>query len=325
MIKRVVTIALAVLGAVVVSAPVMAANYPDRTVTIIVPYPAGGPTDETARVIGNFLSKKLGQNFIIENVTGGSTIIATNKLAKATPDGYTLLVHNLQITANVTLFKNLPFNTEKDIVPVGLINKNPLVLVGRPGLAPKNLKELIALIQKERLKEALPGFGTTGHLTSSLFIQVTKAKLDQIPYRGAAPAMTDLLGDHVDLFIGTPQSIVGHVRAGKLKAYGITSKEKSPLLPKAESIPDLLGPQFEIVYWQGMFAPAGTPASVIKTLNATLQEAVSDPAILKTWAAEGVSAFPKNQRSQTAAIAFVKSETARWGKIIKDNNITVKQ
>jgi tripartite-type tricarboxylate transporter receptor subunit TctC len=325
MIKRVVTIALAVLGAVVVSAPVMAANYPDRTVTIIVPYPAGGPTDETARVIGNFLSKKLGQNFIIENVTGGSTIIATNKLAKATPDGYTLLVHNLQITANVTLFKNLPFNTEKDIVPVGLINKNPLVLVGRPGLAPKNLKELIALIQKERLKEALPGFGTTGHLTSSLFIQVTKAKLDQIPYRGAAPAMTDLLGDHVDLFIGTPQSIVGHVRAGKLKAYGITSKEKSPLLPKAESIPDLLGPQFEIVYWQGMFAPAGTPASVIKTLNATLQEAVSDPAILKTWAAEGVSAFPKNQRSQTAAIAFVKSETARWGKIITDNNITVKQ
>jgi tripartite-type tricarboxylate transporter receptor subunit TctC len=325
MIKRVVTIALAVLGAVVVSAPVMAANYPDRTVTIIVPYPAGGPTDETARVIGNFLSKKLGQNFIIENVTGGSTIIATNKLAKATPDGYTLLVHNLQITANVTLFKNLPFNTEKDIVPVGLINKNPLVLVGRPGLAPKNLKELIALMQKEPLKEALPGFGTTGHLTSSLFIQVTKAKLDQIPYRGAAPAMTDLLGDHVDLFIGTPQSIVGHVRAGKLKAYGITSKEKSPLLPNAESIPDLLGPQFEIVYWQGMFAPAGTPASVIKTLNATLQEAVSDPAILKTWAAEGVSAFPKNQRSQTAAIAFVKSETARWGKIIKDNNITVKQ
>jgi tripartite-type tricarboxylate transporter receptor subunit TctC len=325
MIKRVVTIALAVLGAVVVSAPVMAANYPDRTVTIIVPYPAGGPTDETARVIGNFLSKKLGQNFIIENVTGGSTIIATNKLAKATPDGYTLLVHNLQITANVTLFKNLPFNTEKDIVPVGLINKNPLVLVGRPGLAPKNLKELIALMQKEPLKEALPGFGTTGHLTSSLFIQVTKAKLDQIPYRGAAPAMTDLLGDHVDLFIGTPQSIVGHVRAGKLKAYGITSKEKSPLLPKAESIPDLLGPQFEIVYWQGMFAPAGTPASVIKTLNATLQEAVSDPAILKTWAAEGVSAFPKNQRSQAAAVAFVKSETARWGKIITDNNITVKQ
>jgi tripartite-type tricarboxylate transporter receptor subunit TctC len=325
MIKRAVTIALATLGLLAVTAPALAQKYPDRTVTIIVPYPAGGPTDETARVIANFLSKKLGQNFIVENVTGGSTIIATNKLAKATPDGYTLLVHNLQITANVTLFKNLPFDTEKDIVPVGLINRNPLVLVSRPGLAPKNLKDLIALMQKEHLKEALPGFGTTGHLTSSLFIQVTKAKLDQIPYRGAAPAMTDLLGDHVDLFIGTPQSIVGHVKAGKLKAYGITSKEKSPLLPKAESIPDLLGPQFEIVYWQGMFAPAGTPEPVIKTLNAALQDAVSDPAILKTWTAEGVSPFPKNQRSPAAAKAMFESETARWGKIIKDNNITVKQ
>ncbi|MGH6725648.1 MAG: Bug family tripartite tricarboxylate transporter substrate binding protein [Pseudolabrys sp.] len=325
MLKRAVTIALAALGVVVVAAPVMAQKYPDRTVTMIVPYPAGGPTDETARVIGNFLTKKLGQNFIVENVTGGSTIIATNKLAKATPDGYTLLVHNLQITANVTLFKNLPFDTAKDIVPVGLINKNPLVLVGRPGLAPKNLKDLIALMQKERLKEALPGFGTTGHLTSSLFIQVTKSKLDQIPYRGAAPAMTDLLGDHVDVFIGTPQSLVGHVRAGKLKAYGITSMERSPLLPNAESIPALLGPQFDIVYWQGLFAPAGTPAPVIATLNAALQEAVSDPGIEKTWAGEGVSAFPKDQRSQAAAVAFVKSETARWGKIIKDNNITVKQ
>jgi len=325
MIKRVVTIALAAVGLLAVAAPVLAQKYPDHTVTIIVPYPAGGPTDETARVIANFLSKKLGQNFIVENVTGGSTIIATNKLAKATPDGYTLLVRNLQITANVTLFKSLPFDTWKEIVPVGLINRNPLVLVGRPGLAPKNLKELIALMQQERLKEALPGFGTTGHLTSSLFIQVTKSKLDQIPYRGAAPAMTDLLGDHVDLFIGTPQSIVGHVKAGKLKAYGITSKEKSPLLPNAESNVDLLGPQFEIVYWQGMFAPAGTPEPVLKTLNAALEEAVSDPAILKTWSGEGVSPFPKNQRSQAAAVAFVNSETARWGKIIKDNNITVKQ
>ena len=212
--RRIATVALAVLG-LFVFAPVLAQQYPNRTVTVIVPYPAGGPTDETARVVANFLSKKLGQNFIVENVTGGSTIVATNKLAKATPDGYTLLVHNLQITANVTLFKDLPFNTEKDIVPVMLINKNPLVLVGRPGLAPNNLKDLISLMKKERLKEALPGFGTTGHLTSALFAQEAKVQIDFIPYRGAAPAMTDLLGDHVDLFVGTPTSIVSHVKAGK--------------------------------------------------------------------------------------------------------------
>jgi tripartite-type tricarboxylate transporter receptor subunit TctC len=322
---RIVAAGLAVLGLFAIAVPAQAQKYPDRTVTLVVPYPAGGPTDETARMVGNFLSKKFGQNFIVENVTGGSTIIATNKVAKAAPDGYTLLVHNLQITANVTLFKNLPFNTEKDITAVALINRNPLVMVGRPGLAPNNLKDLIALMKKERLKEALPGFGTTGHLTSALFMQEAKVTLDQIPYRGAAPAMTDLLGDHVDIFIGTPQSLVAQVKAGKLKAYGITSKDKSPLLPHAESFVDLLGPKFEIMYWQGLFAPSGTPAAVIKTLNEAVAEAVADPEILKTWAGEGVSPFPKDQRSVKAAEAMMKSEAARWGKIITDNNIHVTQ
>jgi len=323
--RRFAATAFAVLGIFVFVGPVSAQQYPNRTVTLVVPYSAGGPTDETARLIGSFLSKKFGQNFIVENVTGGSTIVATNKVAKATPDGYTLLVHNLQITANITLFKDMPFDTEKDITSVGLINKNPLVLVGRPGLGPKSLKELIALMKKERLKEALPGFGTTGHLTSALFQQEVGVKLDQIPYRGAAPAMTDLLGDHVDLFIGTPQSVVAYVKAGKLKAYSITSKEKSPLLPDAESFVDLLGPKFEIVFWQGMFAPSGTPPAVIKTLNTALQEAESDPDIIKKWAAEGVTPFPKDQRSTAAAEAFFKSETARWGGIIRDNNIHVTQ
>jgi len=322
--RRFAAVVLSVLGLLAFAGPAAAA-YPDRNVTIVVPYPAGGPTDQLARVVAEKLSKKFGQNFIVENVTGGSTIVATNKVAKATPDGYTLLLHNLQITANITLFKDLPFNTEKDIVPVMLINKNPLVLVGRPGLAPNNLKDLLALMKKERLKEALPGFGTTGHLTSTLFIQEAKVNIDEIPYRGAAPAMTDLLGDHVDLFIGTPQSIISQVKAGKLKAYGITSKEKSDLLPTADSLVDVLGPKFEIVYWQAMFAPAATPEAVIKTLNAALQEAVSDPAIVKTWAAEGVSAFPPDQRSPAAAKAMFKSETARWGQVIRDNNIHVTQ
>lgn len=323
--RRIAATALVVLGLFVCAAQASAQQYPSRTVTLVVPYPVGGPTDETARVIGNFLSKKFGQSFIVENVTGGSTIVATNKVAKATPDGYTLLVHNLQITANISLFKDLPFNTEKDIVSVGLINKNPLVLVGRPGLAPNTLKELLALMKKERLKEALPGFGSTGHLTSNLFAQEAKVGIDEIPYRGAAPAMTDLLGDHVDLFIGTPQSVYALVKAGKLKAYGITTKEKLDLIPTAESFVDALGPKFEIVFWQGLFAPANTPEAIIKTLNAALQEAAADPTILKTWAGEGVSPFPKDQRSTAAATAFFKSETARWGQVIRDNNIRVTQ
>jgi len=323
MIRRIAAIALAAFA--LAALPAAAQQYPNRTVTIIVPYPAGGPTDETARQVANFLTKKFGQTFVVENVTGGSTIIATNRVAHATPDGYTLLLHNLQITANVTLFKNLPFDTVKDIVPVMLVNKNPLIIVGRPGLAANNLKDLIALMKKERLKEGLPGFGTTGHLTSALFAQEANVQIDFIPYRGATPAMNDLLGDHVDLFVGTPQSVVPHVQAGKLKAYGITSKEKSPQLPTAESLVDALGPKFEIVYWQAMFAPAGTPPDLLKTLNAAMQEAVADPEIVKHWAREGFSAFPKDQQSTAAGDAFMKSEITRWGQVIRDNNIQVAQ
>jgi tripartite-type tricarboxylate transporter receptor subunit TctC len=323
--KRVVAYALAIISLCTLVVPTLAQQYPARTVTIIVPYPAGGPTDETTRIVANFLSKKLGQNFIVENVTGGSTIIATSRVANAAPDGYTLLMHNLQIAANVTMIKNLPFDTEKAITAVMLVNKNPLVLVGRPGLPANTLKELIALMKTQRLREALPGFGTTGHLTSALFTQEAKVELDFIPYRGAAPAMNDLLGDHVDLFVGTPQSVVPHIAAGKLKAYGITAKEKSPQLPTAESMVDALGPKFDIVYWQALFAPAGTPEAVINTLNAALQEAVSDPDIINTWTKEGFSAFPKEQRSVAAANAMMKSEIARWGQVIRDNNIQISQ
>ena len=323
--RRIAAVAVAILGIVVAAATASAQSYPSRTVTIIVPYPAGGPTDTTARQVAEFLTKKLGQNFVVENVTGGSTIIATGRLANAAPDGHTLLMHNLQITANVTLFKNLPFDTEKAIAPVMLVNKNPLVLVGRPGLPANNFKELLALMKKERLREALPGIGTTGHLISALLAQEAKVQIDFIPYRGAAPAMNDLLGNHIDLFVGTPQSIVPHVAAGKLKAYAISSKEKSPKLPTADSMVEALGPKFDIIYWQGMFAPAATPETVIKTLNAALQDAVSDPGILAAWEKQGFDAFPKDQRSVAAAKAFMKSETARWGQVIRDNNITVNQ
>ena len=322
--RRIAAAAVAILG-LVVAATASAQSYPSRTVTIIVPYPAGGPTDTTARQVAEFLTKKLGQNFVVENVTGGSTIIATGRLANAAPDGHTLLMHNLQITANVTLFKNLPFDTEKAIAPVMLVNKNPLVLVGRPGLPANNFKELLALMKKERLREALPGIGTTGHLISALLAQEAKVQIDFIPYRGAAPAMNDLLGNHIDLFVGTPQSIVPHVAAGKLKAYAISSKEKSPKLPTADSMVEALGPKFDIIYWQGMFAPAATPEAVIKTLNAALQDAVSDPGILAAWEKQGFDAFPKDQRSVAAAKAFMKSETARWGQVIRDNKITVNQ
>lgn len=324
-LKHFTGVAVAILGLLVASAPVAAQQYPTRTVTIVVPYPAGGPTDQTARVVAQSMGAQLKQNFIVENISGGNTIVACEKVAHSAPDGYTLILPNLQMSANVTLFKKLPFDTVKDFTPVMLINRNPLVLVGRSTLPASNPKELIALMKKQRLKAAIPGYGATGHLATALFAQEAGAQIDMIPYRGAAPAITDLLGGQVDLFFATPQSVVQMVNSGKLKAFGVTSKDKLPELPNVESFVSALGPKLDFVYWQALFAPGKTPKAVIRTLNEAAQKAVTDPAILKNWAGQGVSVFPPDQRSPEAAETFFRSEIVRWGQVIRDNDIHLEQ
>jgi tripartite-type tricarboxylate transporter receptor subunit TctC len=325
MFKRVLAAGLAVAGLALAALPVRADDYPSRTVTIIVPYPAGGPTDQAARVIAQSLSQQFNHNVVVENVSGGGTIIATNKVVKAPPDGYMLLLHNLQISANVTLYKNLPFDTEKDLTPIIFINRNPLVLVGRKSLDANNLDELLATMKKTTLKAAIPGYGATGHLATSLLAQESHSKIDMIPYRGAAPALNDILGGHVDLFFATPQSIIQHVSTGQMKAYGITSKQPLAELPNVKSFVSVLGPKLEFHYWQALYAPAGTPKAVIDKINAAVQKTVSDPAVLKVWSKEGVEPYPANERTVAAAKRMMHEEVERWGKVIKDNNIHIEQ
>lgn len=325
MLKRILAAGLALAGLSMAALPSQAADYPSRTVTIVVPYPAGGPTDQVARVVADSLSKQLNGTFIVENVSGGGTIIATNKVAKAKPDGYTLLLHNLQISANPSLYKNLPFDTEKDLTPIIFINRNPLVLVGRKGLAPDNLKDLLALMKKKTLNVAIPGFGATGHLATALLAQQAGVKVNMIPYRGAAPAINDILGGHVDLFFSTPQSVIQHVQEGNMKAYGATSKEPMPELPNAKSFVSVLGPKMEFHYWQALFAPAGTPKAIVDKLNAAVQKTVSDPAVLKVWSAQGVEPFPKDERSVAAAQKLMHEQVQRWGQVIKENGIHLQQ
>jgi tripartite-type tricarboxylate transporter receptor subunit TctC len=318
---RVVSVAACVISLFIWAAPGLAQQYPQRTVTVIVPYPAGGPTDQLGRMLAPALSEKLGQNVIIENVSGGATTIATARVARAAPDGHTLLLHNLQISANVSLYKNLPFDTEKDLTPIIFINNNPLVLVGRKTLEPSTLKELIAYMKAKVVKFAHPGAGATGHLATSLVAQEAKVAVDLIPYRGAAPALQDIIGGHVDLFFATPQSVVEQVASAQMKAYGITAKEKSPQFPTAASFVQELGPKLEILYWHALFAPAGTPGPIVERLNAVLQEIMADPAFVKSWADTGVTPYPKDQRTTAAARTLLHSEIARWGQVVRDNNI----
>lgn len=324
MIRRTFILALAACG-LAAALPAQADDYPSRTITIVVPYPAGGPTDQAARVIADSLSKQFKQNVIVENITGGGTIIGTNKVAKAAPDGYTLILHNLQISANVTLYKKLPFDTEKDLVPIIFVNRNPLVLVGRKDLEANDLDQLVALMKKKTLKAAIPGYGATGHLATALLAQEAKVNLDMIPYRGATPALNDIIGSHVDLFFATPQSVIQQVHVHNMKAFAVTSKTKLPELPDLKSFVTAFGPKLDISYWQALFAPSGTPKEIVEKLNAAMQKTVSDPAIVKSWASQSVDVYPPEERTLAASEKMFKSEIARWGAVIKANNIHVDQ
>ena len=304
------------------SSVAMAQDYPSKPVTVIVPFSAGGPTDQVARQLAARFAEKLGQPFVVENVTGGNTIIATGRLARAPADGYTLLVHNLQISANPGLYgAKLPYDTERDIAPVGFINHCPLVLVGRSALPPKNLAELTQYMRMRSINIAHAGAGTTGYITTAIFLQQAKLDALLVPYRGAAPALQDMVGNHVDLFFTTPQAVLPLIKAGQLRAYGITAKEAYEQFPGAASFVDQYGPKLEIQYWHALFAPAATPRPAMEKLNGALQALLDDPAIVRSWTATGVLPYAKEQRSPDAAQAYFRSEIARWGEVIRDNGI----
>jgi len=318
MLRVALAAALAALAGVTAA---QAQSYPTRQVTIIVPYPAGGPTDQVARQIGPKLAARLGQNFVIENVSGGGTNIAGQRVARSAPDGYTLFVHNLQFSANVSLYKSLPFDTEKDFLPIAMINSNPLVLVGRKTLEAKTLPELVAWMKKNPARVGHPGVGSTGHLATALLAQALGVQVTHIPYRGAAPMLQDTLGGHIDLFFATPQQVIGQFASGEVKVFGITSKDASPQFPGVPSFVATYGPKLAIDFWQIMLAPAGTPKPIVDAIDRALQEALDDPEILKVWAQSGMAPYPKMQRTPAGATAYLKSEIDRWGQVVRDNKI----
>jgi tripartite-type tricarboxylate transporter receptor subunit TctC len=298
-----------------------AQSYPSRPVTIVVPYPAGGPTDQVARQVAPKLAAKLGQNFIVENVSGGGTNIAGQRVARSAPDGHTLFIHNLQISANVALYKTLPFDTEKDFTPIAMINSNPLVLVGKKDLAAKTLPELAAWMKTTPARMGHPGTGSTGHLATFLLAQALGVEVTHVPYRGAAPMLQDVLGGHLELFFATPQQVVGQFASGAVKVFGITSKETSPQFPGVPSFVAAYGPKLEISFWHIMLAPAGTPRPIVDALNGALQEALADPDILKAWGASGMAPYPAAQRTPEGAAAYLKKEIAHWGEVVRENKI----
>jgi len=301
-----------------------AQTYPNRPVTMIVAFPPGGADDATARMIQDPLQKALGQPVVIENVGGAGGMIAAAKAARAQPDGYTILLHQDALAAGMTLYPNRTFDAEKDFAPIGLVNTTTNTLAGRPTLPANNFKELLTWLKEpgRSAKIGHPGVGSFGHLAEVLIFHELGVKVTQVPYRGAGPALVDLLGGQVDL--GPISALVAQplVKSGKLKAYAVIGRKRFAGLPDLPTFGELGYKKADIDFWHMLLAPAGTPRPIIDKLNAALRTALADPKVRKLYADGGMDEYPADQETPEAAAALLKREIALWGDVIRTNHIT---
>lgn len=310
-------------AASVVSISAYAQSWPAGTVTVVVPWPPGGPSDIAARPLAKGLTEALGQTFVIDNRAGGGGNIGTAAVTRAKPDGQTLLVtSSAPIVINPSLYKKMTFDPLKDLEPVTNVLRAPLVLVAHPSVPAKNLKELIAHIQskKGQFSYASSGNGTPQHLTGELLDSVLKLGMAHVPYKGSAPAISDVLGGHIPMMFDSTIAIMPHIKSGKVKPIAVTSAKRSPLLPDVPTFAEAGYPAIESYAWYGLFAPAKTPKDVIAKINAEAQKVMKNADFEKIRAETGsdyVGDTPENFGK------FVQAEAAKWSKMVQQSGATV--
>lgn len=299
----------------------MAAGFPQRTVTMVVPFAAGGSTDVVARIIAEKMSEDLGQQVIVQNVAGAGGNLGADNVARAEPDGYTILMGTVATHAlNPLILKSTPYDPQKDFAPVSLLVVVPNVLVVNPELPAKSVQELIALLKAEpdKWSYASSGNGTPLHLSGELFNSMAGTKMQHIPYKGAGPALTDLLGNQVSIMFDNLPSSSGHIKSGKLRALAVTTAQRAPSFPDIPTVAESGVPGYETYTWNALFAPANTPADIVARLNASANKALKDPAVagrMKEFSATIVGSTPDELG------AHVKAELAKWEPIVKGANI----
>ena len=298
--------------------------YPSRPITLVVPYPPGGATDAIARIIQDSMSQSLGQQIVIENIGGAGGMIAAARAARAAPDGYTVLLHQVAMAAGMTLYPNLSFDPEKDFVAIGLVNTAASTVAARPTLPPSNIGELVRWMNEpgQNTRIPHPGVGSFGHLAGVLLAQEIGGKVTHIPYRGAGPALNDLLAGHVDLSSQSAVTAGPLVKAGRLKAYAIIGRTRFAGLPELPTMGEVGYKKLDLDFWHMLFAPAGTPRPIVDRLNAALRHAFADAKVRKTFEDGGMDLFPGDQQTPEAASALLKRELKLWGDVIRANNIS---
>jgi tripartite-type tricarboxylate transporter receptor subunit TctC len=298
-----------------VSRVAWAQAYPTRPVRIIVGFAAGGPNDILARLIGQWLSERLGQPFVTENRTGAATNIATEAVVRAPPDGYTILLASTTNAINATLYDKLTFNFIRDIVPVASIGRTPFIMVVHPSVPAKTVPEFIAYAKANpgKIGMASAGVGNSAHVIGELFKMMTGVDMIHVPYRGGAPAMTDLLGGQVQVLFNPVISSIEYIKAGRLRALAVTTATRSDALPDIPTVDEFV-PGFEASAWFGVAAPKATPAEIVEKLNREINAGLADPKIKAQLADLGGTALAG---SPADFGKFIADETEKWGKVVK--------
>ncbi|CAN5809111.1 tripartite tricarboxylate transporter substrate binding protein [soil metagenome] len=316
--------ALALLVAVQgVAAGAYAADYPTKPMKIVVPYAPGGGADSVARIVAKKVSENIGQPILIENKGGAGSILGTDQVAKAEPDGYTLLLgQSGPISINPAVYKTLPYDPVKDFAPVTMTTAYPYILVVNADLPAKTLQEFVALARSkpDAMNYGSTGVGAANHLVAELFSSKAGIKMTHVPYRGTALAVGDLLGGQLTAVFGDPISVLPHIKSGKLRALAVTSLERSPVAPEVPTVAESGYPGFEALAWHGILAPAKTPPAVIKKLNEEIVKALADPAtkeLLVNQAMQTVGSSPED------FAAFIKKDIATWKAVAESAKVTV--
>jgi tripartite-type tricarboxylate transporter receptor subunit TctC len=299
--------------------------YPSRPITMIVPYPAGGPTDSVGRIVAEHMRAEIGQPIVIENVSGAAGSIGLGRVARAAADGYTIEVGNWSAHVVNGAIYNLPYDLTSDFEPIALLSRAPLVVLSKMAVPANNLKDLIAWLKANPGKATLgtAGVGSPPHMAALLFFKMTGTQAQLVPYHGAAEAVQALVAGQIDMVITDPTSSVPQVRAGTIKGYAVSSRERMPGMAEIPTADEAGLPGYYIATWNAMFAPRGTPKAIVSQLNAAAMNALADPAVRDRMVARGQEIPPPEKQTPGALAALIKTDVETWWPIIKAANIKV--
>jgi tripartite-type tricarboxylate transporter receptor subunit TctC len=311
--------AAAFAGLTAIAGWAAAQGYPTRTVTMVVPFAAGGPTDVVARTLGAAMTKTLGQTVVIENKLGAGGTIAANYVAKATPDGYTIFIHHNGMATATALYRKLPYNPMTDFEYIGQVADVPMTMLARKDFPPDTLQDFISYVRanKEKLNLANAGLGAVSHLCGMLLQQALGVELTTVPFQGTGPAMTALLGGQVDMLCDQTTQTIPQIKAQKVKFYGVTTLHRIAALPDAPTLDEQGLKDFEVVVWHGIYAPKGTPREAIERVNQAMRAALKDPAVASKFAELGAQIVPEAKQSPAGLRDWLKGEIDKWGPVIR--------